>query len=357
MPSQSRWSVPIPRTSLSSYIFTSPTVELSRAPLYIDTDRPETDFLSLHTYREWSKRFAAGLLTAGLQPGDRVLLCSTNSVLFPVVVMGVIMAGGIYTSGNPSFLPRELTHQLKDSGAKFLLTIEASLAVALEAASSAGMPHDKIFIFDNAPLNNIKGTDKKGIRHWDHLIASPEVGRRFAWKECVTIEETNQTVVLNYSSGTTGLPKGVESTHYNYIANCAQVIHQLSLDPLFSTPEAVARKSRWLCAIPLYHGFAQIQFGTVAAKRVVPTYIMRKYNYKEMIKNIERFKISELTLVPPIIVTMANDPNLFHGEARLNSVVRVFCGAAPLSRDISKKLEKIWPSGKVNVKQGCGMSE
>ena len=356
MPTQSRWSVPIPRTSLPSYIFTSPTVELSRAPLYIDSDRPDSHFLSLHTYREWSKRFAAGLIASGLQPGDRVLLCSTNSIFFPVVLMGVIMAGGIYTSGNPTYLPRELAYQLKNSGAKYLLTIEACLASSLEAASSVGMPRDKVFIFDSAPLDN-KGTDKQDIRHWNHLIASPEVGRQFAWKECVTVEETNQTIVLNYSSGTTGLPKGVESTHYNYIANCAQVVHQLSLDPLFPTPEAVARKSRWLCAIPLCHGFAQIQFGTVAAKRVVPTYIMEKYNYREMVKNIERFKISELILVPPIAVTMANDPSLNHGRASLSSVVRIFCGAAPLSRDISEKLEQIWPSGMVNVKQGCGMSE
>jgi 4-coumarate--CoA ligase len=283
------------------------------------------------------------------------MLCSWNSIWFPVVLMGTIMAGGIYTSGNPTYTPRELAYQLKDSGARFLLAAESVLDMA-EKAVLAGMKKDQLFIFNDEVLHG-KSEDKGRFCHWNALIASSGVGARFKWRECSTVKETNETIVLNYSSGTTGLPKGVESTHYNYIANCAQVNHQLSLDPLFPTVEDVARRSRWLCTIPLYHGFAQIQFGIVAAKRGVPVYMMKTPNFGELLRNIERFQISELTLVPPIMVAMAKKLNSNHGRKELSSVLRVFCGAAPLGRDIQKQVEKLWPTGVVNVKQGWGMTE
>lgn len=356
MPDLSRWSVPIPRTSLPSYLFTSPYAPISRAPLYIDAERPDTYYLSLHDYREWSKRLAAGLIAAGLEPGDRVMLCSGNAICFPVVLMGTIMAGGIYTSGNPTYTSRELGYQLKNSGARFLLVTESVLDMAEQAAVLARLRKDRIFVFDDEILG-AKGEDKKGFLHWKALIAGSEVGTRFKWKECSSVEETNGTIVLNYSSGTTGLPKGVESTHYNYIANCVQVNHQLSLDPLFSTQEDVAQRSRWLCTIPLCHGFAQIQFGIVAAKRVVPVYIMKTPNFGQLLNNIERFRISELTLVPPIMVAMAKHLDARHGRKELRSVLRIFCGAAPLGRDIQERVEKLWSTGQVNVKQGWGMTE
>jgi len=231
---RSRWSVPIPRTSLPTYIFTSPVAPLSRAPLYIGAEHPDTHFLSLHDYREWSKRFAAGLICAGMKPGDRVMLCSINSIFFPVVLMGVIMAGGIFSSANPTFTARELAYQLENSGARFILTMESLLDMAQKATDMVGLDQLSIFIFDDEILNGIP-KDKGGFRHWQCLIANPEAGSRFKWRECSEIEETNETIALNYSSGTTGLPKGVEITHLNFIANCAQVCHQLSLDHLFPT--------------------------------------------------------------------------------------------------------------------------
>jgi 4-coumarate--CoA ligase len=142
MPYQSRWSVSVPMIDIPSFIFTSPTASLSEVPVFVDCKHLDTHYLTLNTFREWSKRIAAGLVAAGLKPGDRVLLWSGNTIFFPAVVLGVIMAGGIFTSANPSFTPRELTHQLRDAEVHFLLAAEAYVDSALEGARLAGLSQD-----------------------------------------------------------------------------------------------------------------------------------------------------------------------------------------------------------------------
>lgn len=168
MPYRPRWSVSVPIIDVPSFIFTSPTALLPDKPVFVDCKSPDTHFLTLNTFREWSKRIAACLAAAGLKPGDRVLLWSGNSIFFPAVAMGVIMAGGIFTSGNPSFPPRELAHQLRDADVWFLLAAEAYVDFALERANFAGLSRDQVFLFNNAPFDGC-GEDKDGIQHWQRL--------------------------------------------------------------------------------------------------------------------------------------------------------------------------------------------
>lgn len=85
----SRWNADIPECSLQKWLFGSYTGPLSDKPIFIDPERPDTHYLSLHDYRLWAKRLALGLQKAGLKPGDRVLLFSGNNLFFPVVFMGV----------------------------------------------------------------------------------------------------------------------------------------------------------------------------------------------------------------------------------------------------------------------------
>src|SRR4051794_11279170 len=120
MPIRSRFSTPIPQTSVPTWLFKSPYGELPTSPLIHCAENPDHFNFSLATYRLWSQRFAAGLQNAGLQPGDRVMLFSTNSIFFPIVFMGVLMSGGIFTGANPGFSVRELEHQLIDADCSFL---------------------------------------------------------------------------------------------------------------------------------------------------------------------------------------------------------------------------------------------
>jgi 4-coumarate--CoA ligase len=206
MPHRSRWSVDVPKTSIPTFTFGSPTGPLPDAIAYADVDDPETLAFTWSSFREWSKRFAAGLLAAGFQKGGRVLIFAANDVFFPIVYMGVIMAGGVYSSANARFVPRELAYQLQSTEARFLLASDANLNVAIEGAKMAGMGREWIFIFNDALLEGDgRGEDnkKEGVRHWKHLIASPGIGKRFVWEDLTPEEAMSTTAVLNYSSGTT----------------------------------------------------------------------------------------------------------------------------------------------------------
>ena len=91
---KSRFSIPIPNVSLPTFVLGKPDDDLPDVPCYISATEPDKYSLSLKDYRHYAQRFASGLLKSGLQPGERVLLFSGNTIFFPVVVMGIIMAGG-----------------------------------------------------------------------------------------------------------------------------------------------------------------------------------------------------------------------------------------------------------------------
>lgn len=298
-------------------------------------------------------RLAAGLRRAGLRHGDRVLLYSGNSVFFPVVLIGIIMAGGVYTGANPSYVTRELAYQLADSGARFLIAAEGSLDVAREAAAAAELGESAVFYFDDGFATAEGRTAPIGsVRHWTALVAEEEEGAAFRWEELGAVEAAETTASLNYSSGTTGVPKGVEITHRNYVANSAQTKFISKLAPDY---EEVNARTRWLCFLPMYHAMAQTIYCVSAPLRRVPVYIMPKFDFAGMLGSIQRYRITDLALVPPIVVAMAKNPATKKFD--LSSIESITCGAAPLGREICADLEKLWPDGKVNVRQGWGMTE
>lgn len=245
MPEVSRWQVEIPEVSLQQYVFGSSTNELSQNPILIDALRPDSIFLTLDGFRLWSKRFAVGLQRAGLREGDRVLLFSGNNIFFPVVIMGTLMAGGVFTGANPTYVARELAHQLHDSGAKFLLSADSSLEVALEAAASIGFPKQNVFVFDDDAFGT-SGKTRLGASNWRELIGGEAEGAKFEWKEPKDAKKS--LACLNYSSGTTGVAKGVRITHYNHVANALQTLHMASL---LEDDEERKKTDVALCLLPV----------------------------------------------------------------------------------------------------------
>lgn len=354
---KSRWNYEIPSVSLPSFIFDSPTATLPKTPAFISATEPEKHFLSLHDYRHYAQRLASGLRRQGLQPGDRVLLFSGNTLFFPTVVMGIIMAEGVFTGANPSYVARELAYQLKDSGAKFLICAENSLETGVKAAQEVGLSADRIFLFDDGIATFEgkkveKSTELGTVRHWTDLWDTPENGDAYAWPDLKTREELDRVITLNYSSGTTGVAKGVMITHRNYVANCSHQVHMQRLAPNF---EQKLPRIRLLCFLPMYHAMAQAAFCCNAAKQRIPVYVMPKFDFLEMLQCIQKYKITDLVLVPPVIVAMAKHPATKKFD--LSSVETVGSGAAPLGREVSAEFERLWPKGQVNVKQGWGMTE
>ncbi|QIW96301.1 hypothetical protein AMS68_001819 [Peltaster fructicola] len=352
MPWKSRWTVDIPTCSLPTYLFQSPTATLSDKPVLLDAAEPRYH-LTQATYRLWAQRLAAGLLAKGFQPGDRLLLFSGNTIFFPVVLMGTIMAGGIFSGANPGYVARELEFQLSNTGATFLICWEDGLDIGLEAAQKAGLSKDHVFVFDGGMETfDERGRAKQGIQHWSKLLADVETGRKFAWKEAKTRADMDETIVLNYSSGTTGVPKGVEITHMNYVSNCMQTEYVQALDPDYEQ-----RLTRWvgLSMLPMYHAYGQTVFCVSSVQKRIPVYIMRKFDFGKMLDAIQKYRITGLTLVPPIAVALAKRPEVKNFD--LSSIEAAGCGAAPLGQEAKVEFEGLWSGKQVNLKQGWGMTE
>lgn len=352
MPFKSRWTAEIPSVDVPTFVFGKQTGDVGSRPVLFDADSPERHRLSLTDYRDWSKRFAAGLVAHGLKPGDRVLLFSGNTLFFPVVFMGTIMAQGVFTGANPSYVGRELAYQLKDSGARFLIASAATLDVSLEAIDSIGFPRNRVLVFDNG-RDTFDGTTKpvKGLRPWTDLIVSPQEGEAYRWPELTSPSDLKRLVCLNYSSGTTGVPKGVMICHRNYVANTAQTAHVSELSP---DHDSWIRTAAFLCFLPMYHAYGQTFFCCSMPKRGIPTYIMPKFDFLKFLQHIQAFRITDLALVPPIAIALAKRPEVKQFD--LSSVVSAGSGAAPLGNEQARELESTL-KGQVNVKQGWGMTE
>lgn len=250
MPWKSRWSLDIPTCTLPTYLFESPTAALPDKPVLLDAAEPQYH-LTHASYRLWAQRLAAGLQAKGFKPGDRLLLFSGNTIFFPVILLGTIMAGGIFSGANPGYVARELEFQLSNSGATFLICWDDGLDIGIEAARKAGLGLDRVFVFDNGKDTfEGRGRAKQGVQHWSKLLADADTGRKFAWKEAKTRSDMDETIVLNYSSGTTGVPKGVEITHLNYVSNCMQTEYVQSLEPDY---QAKLARAVGLSMLPMYH--------------------------------------------------------------------------------------------------------
>ncbi|KAI2630101.1 acetyl-CoA synthetase-like protein [Xylaria nigripes] len=346
----SRWQTEIDVCSLPKWVFGSSFGPLPETPQFIDPERPETHFITRVGYRLWSKRMALGLQRAGVKTGDRVLLFSGNNLFFPIVFMGILMSGGIFTGANPSYVARELAYQLADSGACMLIAADASMEIAMEAAELAGLPKDRVYSFDATPMQGQRGNPRLGSRHWTELLAPEADAAKFDWVEPADPKEA--ACCLNYSSGTTGVPKGVEVSHYSYVANGSQVVYIENLNPDIKEKR---KTYRYLCFLPWYHAYGQTYFSSTYPHLGLPVYIMPSFDFEKMLKYIQKYRISHIMAVPPIIVALAKNP--LSRKYDLSSVQYVGSGAAPLGSEMADEVSKLWPTGAVPVRQGWGMTE
>jgi len=352
MPIKSRWTVEVPNSSLQTWVFGSSSGGLSDGKAFIDPDRPTSHCLSFQEYRLVAKQIAVGLRDAGMKPGDRVLVFSGNNIFFPVVFMGIVMVGGIFTGANPSFVPRELAYQLKDSGAKFMIAAEYGIATAVQAAKQAGMSVENVFTFDTTlpGSSDVEKPALHGTRHWTELLALREQAAQFDWVEPSDTRTT--TCCLNYSSGTMGVPKGVEISHHSYVANGVGVRMVSMLRPDY---EGLRKRSVALCFLPMYHVYGQTYFVATFPQQGTPVYVMPSFDLVKMLSHIQTFKVTHLATVPPILVAMAKNPIVKKFD--LSSVEYLGCGAAPLPPEATMEAEKAFPRPDTFVRQGWGMTE
>lgn len=313
-----------PRFSLEPYPVTSLPDFLGRIisrvpdkPAFITVDGHQHSFT---TVWEASRRLTCILQDDGFSKGDRVAIFAPNMPEYFVAFQAIVRAGGIVTTINPLYKERELLHQLQDCQATGLFTIR-SLEPVVKAAREHLPNLRKMYLLEEV---------------WEmtaEITSAPEP---------VSIDPKKDLAVLPYSSGTTGLPKGVMLTHYNLTSNICQTLANGLLD----------RYAILLDFLPFYHIYGMVVlmgagFATGATQVVMP-----RFDPTLCLELIERYRITNLFVVPPALLAMVN---LSHPERfDTSSLQFILSGAAPLPPEIAQRAQTLYHCA---VLQGYGLTE
>lgn len=343
MPLKSEYQIAIPACNILDYVFPDGK-EASIDPIWIDAD-DTSNSLSPSELLQWIKRLGVGLDALCLKRGEAAMMISSNNIFIPVLYLGIAGAGRVFTGGNPAYGVNELAYQLDNTGAKLIFVQPQYLDTVLKVAEQNDFPRDRIFLFDDNAC-----ADQQGIRDWRNMLGSPEQSRGWSWPR-LTPEECRDTMaVLNYSSGTTGLPKGVMISHQNIIANVEQSLFMRKLEQAW--PKDAAPPERWLGFLPLYLAYGQLWSITAAAINLSPCYVMRSFQWERWLEHVQTHKITHFQTAPPILIMLAKRPETQRYD--LSSLANILSGGAPLSRELQNEV-----SDKFGLKivQTWGMTE
>lgn len=212
--------VEIPAVPMTDYVLAR-AAELGDKPALVDGSSGRT--LTYAGLAGAVRSLAGGLVARGFAPGEVLALMSPNIPEYAVVFHGVAYAGGVVTTINPTYTAREVHHQLNDAGATILVTVAPFLDVAREAVEGTSVT--EIFVIGEA----------EGAQPVSELFGAP--------LDAQVPVDVDATVVLPYSSGTTGLSKGVMLSHHNLVANVAQVL----------APAALREDETLVAVLPFFH--------------------------------------------------------------------------------------------------------
>jgi acyl-CoA synthetase (AMP-forming)/AMP-acid ligase II len=317
--------VTIPEVSITDFVLRQ-AGRLADKPALIDGPTGRT--LTYGALADGIKRAATALARRGFKKGDVFAIYSPNLPEYAIVFHAVASLGGIVTTVNPLYTAGELAKQLQDSRARLLVTVPPFLAKAKDAAAQAG-GIDDIYVFGAA----------EGARPFSELLEAPPA------PPAVAIDPRADIVVLPYSSGTTGLPKGVMLTHHNLVANLCQTNGMQDFEA-FSEGDVI------LAALPYFHIYGMVVIMKLALANGATVVSMPRFDFQEFLATVQKYRLTVLPLVPPIVLGMVKSPAV--AQFDLSSVRLVFSGAAPLGEDLARELSKRLGCP---VTQGYGMTE
>ncbi len=312
--------VEIPVVSLPAYLFEHADQWADKPALI---DGPTNRTLTYGQLTTAVKRTATGLAARGFSKGDVFAIYSPNIPEYAIAFFGVASAGGVNTTINPTYTAKELRHQLLDSGATYLVTIPQFLEAAREAITDTGVK--EIFVFGEA----------EGATPFADLMIAGEPPQ-------IEIDPKEDLVALPYSSGTTGLSKGVMLTHYNIVANLSQILGV----------EATAKTEVLMGILPFYHiyGMTAIMCNTLRAGATVVT--MPRFELEQFLDLIQKHKITTAYLVPPLVLALAKHPVVDRYD--LSTLDDIMSGAAPLPESVATTCAT---RNNVIVRQAYGLTE
>ncbi|KAK7404297.1 hypothetical protein VNO78_05077 [Psophocarpus tetragonolobus] len=271
-----------------------------------------------YTYGEThlaTRKVAASMSKMGIQKGDAIMILLPNSPEFVFYFMAASMLGAIATTANPFYTAAEISKQLAASKAKLVVTRSAYV-------HKVGEKCLKVVTVDE-PQDE----------------SESEVPEVDIWPE--------DPVALPFSSGTTGLAKGVVLTHKSMVTSVAQQMEGENPNLYLKEEDVV------LCVLPLFHIFSMHSVMMCSLRAGSGILLMEKFEIKGLLEGIERHRVSVAMVVPPLVEALANNPAV--EEYDLSSIRLIMSGAAPLGEQLEEVMRKRLP--KAILGQGYGMTE
>jgi acyl-CoA synthetase (AMP-forming)/AMP-acid ligase II len=311
--------VTIPDTALTPFVFQKASECGDKAAII---DAPSGRTLTYEQLFGAVKSFAGGLKARGFEKGDTLAILLPNLPEYAVAFHGAAWAGGTVTTVNPLYNAEEIGHQLKDAGAKFLIVFPQALENAKKAAE--GTQVEEVFVLGEA----------EGATPVTELLGEPVA-------EQVAVDPQD-TVALPYSSGTTGLPKGVMLSHRNLVANILQAHSALTVEP----DDVV------IGVLPFFHIYGMTVIMNMGLYNGLTTVTMPRFDLEQFLTVIQEHKVTRAYVVPPIALALAKHPLV--DKYDLSSLKLVLSGAAPLGAELEQACQERLGCP---VVQGYGMTE
>ncbi|MGL4233741.1 MAG: long-chain-fatty-acid--CoA ligase [Casimicrobium sp.] len=267
-----------------------------------------------------SRAFGSYLQSLGLQQGDRVAIMMPNVLQYPIAVAAVLRAGFVAVNVNPLYTPRELEHQLKDSGSKAIIILENFAATLQQVVDKTPVKHivlatmgDMLGFLKGAIVNYVVRNKKK-------LVPAFSLPTAVKWNDAVakgkglaltpSKAKFDDPAVLQYTGGTTGVSKGATLLHRNIISNVLQ--SEAWMQPALNHPTKGPAPAQMItvCALPLYHIFAfTICYLLVLRTGGMSILIPNPRDIPGTIKALQGFEIHTFPAVNTLYNALVNDPS------------------------------------------------
>ncbi|MFX1563284.1 MAG: long-chain fatty acid--CoA ligase, partial [Promethearchaeota archaeon] len=292
---------------------------------------------------EDADRLAAALHDIGIKQGDVVALLLGNMPQFPVAFFGALKAGAILTLINPLYQPPEIEFQLKDSGAKAIIVIDIMHDNYAKIRENTPIKHTIVTTMADAFPGmrvSFELPDVEGYHLYGEILEKSEPK-----PPKITLASKDTPAVLQYTGGTTGVPKGAILTHRNLVANAHQCAAWI---PFVKRGE----NRPTLAVLPFFHVFGL----TVALLNTTllagPVILHPRPDFDQILRDIPKYHVEFFPGVPTIYAALINRPDI--EEHDLSSVTACLSGAAPLPMAVAKRFEEM---ASANLVEGYGLTE
>ncbi len=319
-------------------------------------DRPATVFfdavLTYRTLRALADRFAAGLARLGVRPGDRVSLHLPNSPQFLIAYYGALTAGAIVVPCNPLYVEREIEQQLTDSGAEVAVTLDL-IYPRLAAARPRTRVREIVVTSINAyfpPL--LRWLYPLKARREGQVVRIPRSHDVHAFQALLDAApassavpvDPDQTAVLLYTGGTTGIPKGAMLSHRNLVCNVYQ--SRAWFTSLRPGQDVV------LAILPFFHSYGMTAVMNFAVGAGLKTVLLPRFQIDMLLRATAKYRPQVLPGVPTIYTAMISHPEVAHYDLR--SITACISGAAALPVEVQTRFETLTGG---RLCEGYGLTE